>query len=165
MIQHEAIGDARAAIVSHDVEAVEPERTHYLDHIERHRSRGVWKMLGICWRLAAVAITAQVGNHQRKILGEARCDLVPDDVILRISMKQQHRRSSAALNQRDFRSRSFDALVREAFEHCASSVGLRSVNARTMRLRAGRPSRAIPHRARVARWLRLLPSRTPEPQA
>src|SRR5271166_5893231 len=74
-------------------------------------------MLGIGGRLAAVAVATQVGNHQRELLRETRRDLMPYNVILRISMDEQHRRAAAALHQVDFRARSFDALLGESFEH------------------------------------------------
>ena len=47
MVEREAIGNAPAAIVPDDVEAIEAERAHHLNHVERHRALGVRKMIGI----------------------------------------------------------------------------------------------------------------------
>ena len=99
MIEREAISDTPAAIVPDDIEAIVAERGHHLGHIERHRALGVGQMFRVGRRLAAVAIAAQIGNHQGELLREARRDLMPDDVILWISVDEQQRRSGPALSR------------------------------------------------------------------
>ena len=41
VVQGEPVGHARAAVVAHDVEALEPELGHDGDDVARHRALGV----------------------------------------------------------------------------------------------------------------------------
>ena len=61
-------------------------------------------MLGVDGRLVAGAITAQVGRDDREALGEARRDLVPHHMSLRIAVNEEQRRAVAALLESDLRT-------------------------------------------------------------
>ena len=117
VVECESIGDARAPIVPDDIEAIETKRSHHLDQVERHRALGIGQVLGVGGRLAAGAITAQVGRDDREALGEARRDLVPHHMSLRIAVNEEQRRAVAALHESDLRPRGLDTLVGETVEH------------------------------------------------
>ena len=84
----EAVGDPRAAVVAHDVEAVEPERRHRPALVLRHRPLGVGRVVGGGGRLAAVAVSAQVGGGDREPLRQPRRDMAPHEARLRVSVQE-----------------------------------------------------------------------------
>ena len=110
------MADAGAAVVAHDVEAMETQRGHHLDLIPR---RGALAMLVevVGCRLAAVAVAAQVRHHHRVVRGKRRRHLVPHHVGLRVAVEQEERRALAAFHQIDGGGRGLDPGLGEAFEH------------------------------------------------
>jgi hypothetical protein len=76
-----------AAVVPHDREALVAEAAHDLDLIERHRARRVIGVTLAVRRLARIAVAAQIGEHDRKVFGQAAGDLVPGDVRLRVTVQ------------------------------------------------------------------------------
>ena len=93
MLHREAPRHPRAAVVADDRKALEAERAHHLDLILRHRALRVVRVVLAVRRLAAVAVAAQIGHHHGKALGEARRNLVPLDMRLRVAVDEEQRRA------------------------------------------------------------------------
>jgi hypothetical protein len=101
VVERQPVGYPGASVVAHDGELVEAELAHHQRLVPRHRALGVGLMRRAAGRLAAVAVTAQVGQDDRMILGENRGDVVPHDVGLRVAVQQQHGRAAlVAAHQR-----------------------------------------------------------------
>src|SRR5688572_12236192 len=96
MIQRQSTGDAPAAIVSREGEAIEAEMTHHFDLVLRHRALGIAGVTVAVGRLAAVAVAAQIRRYDSELFGELRRDVPPLDMRLRPALQQQQRRSAAA---------------------------------------------------------------------
>ncbi|WP_256730357.1 hypothetical protein [Pseudomonas sp. ANT_H12B] len=72
------------------------------------------------FRFGAVAIAAQVGADHGEILGQARCDLVPGQVINRIAVHQQQGRTLATHDGDDLGSAGLGDGFGEILEHSVS---------------------------------------------
>jgi hypothetical protein len=94
VVERQPVGYPGAAVVAHDGELVEAELAHHQRLVPRHRALGVGLVRRAAGRLAAVAVTAQVGQDDRMILGENRGDVMPHDVGLRVAVQQQHGRAA-----------------------------------------------------------------------
>jgi len=110
------MADAGAAVVAHDVEAIEAQRRHHLDLVLGGGALAVVAEV-VGSRLAAVAVAAQVGCHHRVVRGQRGRHHVPHHVALRVAVEQQERRALAALHQIDGGGRGLDLRLREAVEH------------------------------------------------
>ncbi|MNC92075.1 hypothetical protein D3C83_84390 [compost metagenome] len=79
-------------------------------------------MIGQPFRLAAVAVAAQVGRHHGEILREALADDVPGHMSQRVAVEQQQRRTFAAHAPNDpaLGIAGLDLELPEALEHRAS---------------------------------------------
>ena len=90
-------------------EALEPEPTHDLDLIGRHGALAV--MHAVRRRPAfRVAIAAQVGRDHGEALGQARRNLVPGEVGLRMAVQQQERRPAPARGEMNARARGLNVV-------------------------------------------------------
>ncbi len=116
VVDREPVGDARTTVVADEMEALEAERSHYLDHVLRHRPLRVIGVIGQPARFGRLAVTAEVGAHDRVTLREARRDLVPAGVRLGVAVKQQHRLAVASTRQVDARVRRADEATCETGE-------------------------------------------------
>ena len=96
VVERHAVGDASAAVVAGDGEAVVPERAHQRHLVLRHAALGVGDMALPAVRLAAVAVAAQVGRDHGEALRQRRRDLAPGHVRLGMAVQQEQRRSAAA---------------------------------------------------------------------
>jgi hypothetical protein len=67
MIARKAVGDARAAVVAGDGEALEAQRPHRLDLVEGERALRIGRIVGAGRRLGAVAIAAQIGGDDSEL--------------------------------------------------------------------------------------------------
>ena len=83
MIERQAIGDASAAVMPGDGEALEAEMAHEGDLVARHRPLRIGLVIRRRRRLGAVAIAAQIRRDHGEIPRQPRRDLVPHDVGLR----------------------------------------------------------------------------------
>ena len=101
MIEAHAVGGARAAIVAGDEVAIVAEFLHDLDHVLSHGAERIVDVAVTGFRQRAVPVAAQIGQHDVIVLRQPRSDLVPADMVLRISVQQQQRRSRAAMTQAD----------------------------------------------------------------
>src|SRR6185369_17351030 len=117
MIQRQAIGDAPAAVMPRDGEALEAEMAHEGDLVPRHGPFGIWLVVRRRRRLAAAAIAAQIRRDHGEIPRQPRRDLVPHDMGLGMAMEQQQRRPGAAMTQADLDLAGLDGGEGEAFEH------------------------------------------------
>jgi len=81
--------DAPAAVVTGNGEALETEAAHHFDLIQCHRARRVVDVTFSVRRLARVAVSAQIGEHDGKVLGETPRDFVPRYVRLRVTVQQE----------------------------------------------------------------------------
>ena len=116
VVEREPVGDAGAAVMADEPEALEAELTHDRDLIGRHRALGIAAVVLARRRLGAVAIAAHVGDHDREILSEHRRHLVPHGVGLGISVEQKKRGSSSGAGHVDGRRSHIDARSAEARE-------------------------------------------------
>ena len=107
---------ARAAVVADQEETLVAEALHDLDHVLRHDPKAVIDQIGAGVGQRAVAIAAQIGEHHVIALGEPRRDAVPQHVIVRIAVQQQHRRAGAAMAQADDGALGADVEMLEARE-------------------------------------------------
>jgi hypothetical protein len=74
-------------------------------------------MLFIGRRLAAIAITAQVGGHHGEVRSQLLGDLVPDDVSLWMTVQQQQGRPATADPIGDFYSVDVALVFAESGKH------------------------------------------------
>ena len=118
MLDAEAPRDARAAIVADDGKAIVAERVHHVDVVLRHGALRVVRVIVAVRRFAAVAVAAQVRQDDREALRQARRDLVPLDVGLRIAVDHQERRTGPADECMNRRARRLDVTRLEAREQC-----------------------------------------------
>ena len=54
---------------------------------------GGWYLVSIRCSLAGIAVAAQVGHHDRVVLGEDGGNIAPREMVLRIAVQQQQRRA------------------------------------------------------------------------
>ena len=66
VVQRQPVGNPRAAVVGADGEALEAQRAHQAECVERHRALAVGGVVGVGWHAFGVAITAQVGGDDRE---------------------------------------------------------------------------------------------------
>ena len=114
MLDAEAPGDARAAIVADDGKTIVAERVHHVDVVLRHRALRVVRVVVAVGRLAAVAVPAQVRQDNREALRQARRDLVPLRMGLRVAVDHQERRTGPADERMNPRARRLDVARLEA---------------------------------------------------
>ena len=91
MVQDQPMGGAGAAIVTGQLELPEAELAHEPRLVAGHGPLGIDQSRGVWGRLGGVAIAAQVGQHDRVILGERGANVTPDEMVLRIAVQQQQR--------------------------------------------------------------------------
>jgi hypothetical protein len=100
-VQGHPVGHPGAPVVADDRELLEAEIAHHQRLVPRHRALGVALVGGAAGRLATVAVTAQVGEHDRVVKGEDGRDVVPHHVGLRVAVQQQDGRATVvAADQR-----------------------------------------------------------------
>src|SRR5262249_51921795 len=95
--------DAAAAIVAAYREASKPELVHDGDHVARHCSFCVGRMVSGRGWAAAAAIAAQIGADHLEAASQQGGDLAPHQVGLWKAVQQQERRARAARTNKDRR--------------------------------------------------------------
>jgi len=100
--------------VAGDGEAVEAQRRHSLDLVEGEGPLRIAHVVGSGGGLGAVAVAAQIGDDDGERGGQARGELAPHQMGLRVAVQQQERRSAAAGHQVDLGARGRDPAAREA---------------------------------------------------
>ena len=99
VIGRHAMRDTRTTIVRHHDELVETERLHQADLVRRHLALAIGRLLR--HRLIAVAIAAQVGRYDGKVLRKRVSNAMPYDVCLRMAMQQKQAGALSADATRD----------------------------------------------------------------
>ena len=138
MVEAHACDGAGAAVMPGREEVAITELLHHLDLVLRHRAERVVDAVGAgIVRADAVAVAAQIGRDDMKMLGEPVGDLVPGDMRHWVAVQQQQRWAVAAVAQMDARAaviggRGLDIRRREALEHGAA---LRSRRDRSIALK------------------------------
>ncbi len=117
MVERHAVGDAPAAVVPGDGEAVMAKLRHDTDEVGRHRPFRVGAVVRIAAGLAEFAVAAQVGGDDGEAFGQRGSDLVPHDVRLRVAVDQQQRRAAAAGPIGDLDAGRVEAMRGEIVEH------------------------------------------------
>jgi hypothetical protein len=92
-VQRHPVRHPGAPVVADQREPLEAEVAHDQRLVPGHRGLGVALVAGAARRLAAVAVPAQVGQHDPMTLGEDGRDVMPHHVGLRVTVEQQHRRA------------------------------------------------------------------------
>ena len=87
VVAGEPVGDARAAVVAGDGEAFEAQCRHCLDLVLRQGALAVIFAVWAGRRFRAVAVAAQIGDHEGKFAGQARRHLAPHQMRLRIAVQ------------------------------------------------------------------------------
>jgi hypothetical protein len=93
MVERQPVGNAAAAIVSGDREALAAEARHQPHHVVRHRALRIRGVIGCRRRAAAAAIAPEVGAHDEAPPRQDRRDRAPHQVRLRKSMQEQNWRA------------------------------------------------------------------------
>jgi hypothetical protein len=83
-----AVADPGAAVVAGHGEFLETKRSHDLGLILGHGALRIGLVIVATGRLGAVAVAAQVGQHDGEAFGQGGRDLVPHDLGLRVAMEQ-----------------------------------------------------------------------------
>ena len=120
VVERHAKRGAPAAVVAAEKKLVEPEMAHDIDVVLRHAPVRVVAVVRQAARLAAVAVAAQIGAHDRVVFCQAWRDEVPVHVGKRIAVEQQQGRAVAADDAVDLHLRvaGLDVEFPEALEHC-----------------------------------------------
>lgn len=92
MVQRQAMRDPRAAVVCGDEEAFVAESVHQRRHVGGHAALAVVRMIGVAWRLARVAVAAQIRKYEPEVRREPLRDALPHRMRLREPVQQQQRR-------------------------------------------------------------------------
>jgi hypothetical protein len=92
VIDCHAMRDACATISADERKSIESEIAHHLHLIVTSRAFGIIRVIVSVRWLAAVAIAAEIGRHDRVVGGQLRCDGIPHHVRVRRAMQQQNRR-------------------------------------------------------------------------
>lgn len=120
--------DPPAAVVPDDAEPVETEVPHQRNLVGGHGPLGVLRIALRRCGLVAVAVTAQISQHNRVVVGQLRGDAVPDQVRLRIAVQQEQRRTVTRDGAVDAHLAGVDVVVGKAFRqrhaHANSSTAL-----------------------------------------
>ena len=124
MIERHAVGDTRAAVMCHHLEAAIAEGLHQRDQVRRHRPFGIGRMISADRRLGREAVAGDVGADDGEMPRERRCHFVPHGMGLGIAVQQQQGWSIAATTQPKALACRFLIFEREAFEeHRAGTSG------------------------------------------
>ena len=123
MVEGQAQPDAHAPVVPDKVEGVETERLHDLHLVVCGGALAIGRVVaGDGGRLVAVAIAPQVGTDDAVALRQARRDLVPFDMALRIAVQHQDGRPLAAMRDMDLARPGVDPRPLEPLEHAPPRV-------------------------------------------
>ena len=87
MVEGHAIGDATAAVMPRDAEALKSEPLHDHHHILRHRPFCVRRMVDTGAGATALAVAAKVGADDGKLSRQQGRDAAPHQMCLRKSMQ------------------------------------------------------------------------------
>jgi len=79
-----------------DLEARKAQLAHDLHLVLRHQALGVTDVVFATVRLAGITIAPQVRQHDREMLRQGRCHLVPARLGLGMTMQQKQGRALAA---------------------------------------------------------------------
>jgi len=82
------MGDAPTPVVADHGEAFEPQVRHQARQVARHGALGIGRVVRIRRRLAAVAVTTQIGHDQGVMPRHQGGQLVPHGMGLRIAVQQ-----------------------------------------------------------------------------
>ncbi len=96
VIQRQAVGNARAAIMADHGEASVPQRLHQRQHLLAHDALGIVAGIGGRRRRVAVAVALEVWANHGEVARQLGRDLVPGHVGLRKAVQQQEGRAAAA---------------------------------------------------------------------
>ena len=97
VVERQAVGTPSAAVMPSHVELLEAEIMHQRNLIACHDALGIRHVVRSALWFAALAVAAQVRGDHRKILREPGGKRVPHHVRLRVSVKEQQRRSTATM--------------------------------------------------------------------
>ena len=77
MIFGEAMRNAAAAIMPHEVKPIMAQLLHHLDHVLRHRALGIVRVIGQAFGLGGSAIAPQVSADHGVVFRQLGGNLVP----------------------------------------------------------------------------------------
>ena len=102
------------------MERLETQLGHDLNLVVRRRALAVDAEVAVRCRLAAVAVSREIGRYHREPLSEPGRDLVPHDMGLRIAVQQQYRRPLPPAHEIDRCTRRLDLGSAKPFEQVAT---------------------------------------------
>src|SRR4029078_3470850 len=117
VVEAHAMQDACAAVMARRIKPLEAERGHHLALTLRHRAERIAGMVLAAGRLFGIAIAAQVGADDGEIARQRWRNFVPRQMIERVAVHQQHRRSRTANHRDNTRALGLDFGASEAVEH------------------------------------------------
>ena len=151
-IQRQAVRDTAAAVVAGDGKALVAQLPHQRPHIGGHRALAHLRVLRLVGRGLAVAIAAQVGQHEAEVRRELRHHAVPEHVRLREAVQQQQRRRTDTAADAAAQAPALDGQVErlEAFEAGDGAHGghvghVTHLDGQRVQRSAGRSERAKVH--------------------
>ena len=124
VVEAEAVGDARAAVVAADEKSFVAVVLHGFELVDGHLAEGVVDVAVAAVGLAGVSVAAQVGDDDGVVAGELGGDLVPGDVGLGMAVEQEERGAGAFFEHADGGSGGLDVLVGEAGEEALGDGGV-----------------------------------------
>ena len=115
----QTMGDTPTPVMADDGVAIKPQVRHQARQVPRHGALGIGRMVRVRRRLAAVAVTAQIGHDQGVMPRHQGRQLVPHGMGLRIAVQQQNRRPLASRAEIDGDATDLPAIFLKAVEHQA----------------------------------------------
>ena len=87
VVARQTVGDPRAAVMAGDHKPLEAKRRHRLDLVERQRPLAVVFVVRAGRWLRAVAIAAQIRDHEGEFGGQPRRHLAPHQMRLGVAVQ------------------------------------------------------------------------------
>ena len=91
MVDRQPVRDPATTVMADQTKTCVAERLHQRHHVGRHHALAVARVGGVAFGFGRVAITAQVGHHQKEAVFQCQRHTVPDGMCLREAVQEQQR--------------------------------------------------------------------------
>lgn len=102
LVGGQPVRDASPAVMGEHVEPAVTKGVHYDQHVLTHDALGVVGVVVVAGRLAGVAVSTKVGEHQGELFRQHRRDPVPDGASLWVSVQKKQRWPGSSGDAGDF---------------------------------------------------------------